>query len=86
MTILIKETVKQISLLSEDQQNILAIYIKKHLKELLAEAQREKYIEEGNYNIDDFNEQTQQAIINIEEEENLTICKNKNDLYNQLGI
>ncbi|MBL1209133.1 hypothetical protein [Geminocystis sp. GBBB08] len=86
MTILIKETVKEISRLSEDQQNILAIYIKKHLKELLAEAQREKYIEEGNYNIDDFNEETKQAIINIEEEENLTICKNKNDLYNQLGI
>ncbi|MGI0483003.1 hypothetical protein ACN4EE_19740 [Geminocystis sp. CENA526] len=86
MTILIKETVKEISRLSEDEQNILAIYIKKHLKELLAEAQREKYIEEGNYNIDDFNEETKQAIINIEEEENLTICTNKNDLYNQLGI
>lgn len=86
MTGLIQKTVETISQLSEEQQNILAVYIQKHLDELLAQAEKEKQIEEGNYHIDDLNEETQQAIINIEEENNLTICKNKNDLYNQLGI
>jgi len=31
-------------------------------------------------------EETQQAIKNIEEQQNLTVCNNKNELYNELGI
>jgi len=82
----IEKTIQEISQLSEDKQYILAIYIKNHLEELLAEAEKEKRIEEDNYTINDFNEETKQAIINIEEKNNLTICKNQQDLYNQLGI
>jgi hypothetical protein len=80
------KVIKEISQLSEEKQDILAIYIKNHLEELLAEAEKEKRIEEGNYIIDDFNEETKQVIINIEEKNNLTISTNQEDLYNQLGI
>ena len=31
-------------------------------------------------------EKTKQVITNVEEENNLIICKNQEDLYNQLGI
>ncbi len=86
MTEVINKTIKEISKLSEEKQNILAIYIKNHLDELLAEAEKEKRIEESDCIIDDFNEETKQVMINIEEEKNLTICKNQEDLYNLLGI
>lgn len=86
MTKAIKKTIKEISALSEEKQNVLATYIKNHFNELLAEAEKEKRIEESNYIIDDFNEETKQAIINIEAENNLTICKNQDDLYKKLGI
>ena len=56
------------------------------MEDILQKAEREKQIEEGNYTIEDFNEETQQAIKNIEENKNLTVCKNKEDLYKQLGI
>lgn len=82
----IEKTIKEISQLSEEKQYILAVYIRNHLEELLAEAEKEKRIEEDNYTINDFNEETKQGIINIEEKNNLTICKNQKDLYNQLGI
>lgn len=39
-----------------------------------------------NYTIDDLNEKTQQVISNIEDKNNLTICQDEEDLYNQLGI
>jgi len=86
MTPLIQTTFNQISGLSEDQQNTLALYLQKHLQEILQKAEKEKRIEEITYTINDFNEETQQVIKNIEEEQNLTVCENKNDLYNQLGI
>ncbi|AOY81505.2 hypothetical protein BJP36_17910 [Moorena producens JHB] len=66
MTKLIQETFEQIAQLSEDQQNALAIYLRKNLAEFLQQAEREKRIEEETYTINDFNEDTQQAIINIE--------------------
>jgi hypothetical protein len=47
----------------------------------LKKADKEKRLSEENYTIDDFHEGTQQAIKNIEEQKNLTICGNKNDLY-----
>ena len=86
MTKLVQETFEQISRLSEEQQNTLAIYLQKHLDEFLQKAEKEKRIEEGTYTINDFNQQTQQAIKNIEEKQNLTICSNKNELYAELGI
>jgi|GEM_PF-2247009 len=86
MTKLIQETFEQISQLNEEQQNTLAIYLQKHLHEFLQKAEKEKRIEEGNYRINDFNQETQETIQNIEEKRNLTVCKNKNELYNELGI
>ena len=86
MTKLIQETFEQISQLSEEQQNTLAIYLQRHLKKFLQEAEKEKRIDEGTYTIEDLNEETQQAIKNIEEQKNLTVCNNKNELYNELGI
>ena len=86
MTKLIQETFEQISQLSEEQQNTLAIYLQRHLKKFLQEAEKEKRIDEGTYTIEDLNEETQQAIKNIEEQKNLTVCDNKNELYNELGI
>lgn len=86
MTGLIQKTFVQISQLSEDKQNTLAIYLQKHLEELLHKAENEKRIEQGSYTINDFNEETQEAIRNIEEQQNLTLCENKKDLYNKLGI
>ena len=86
MTKLIQETFEQISKLSEDQQNKLATYIQNHLNEFLLNAEKESRIEEGDYTIDDFNEETQQAIKNVEEQKNLTVCENRNELFNELGI
>ncbi|MDJ0746421.1 MAG: hypothetical protein QNJ32_24075 [Xenococcaceae cyanobacterium MO_167.B27] len=86
MTKLIQETFEQISRLSEEQQNTLATYLQKHLDEFLQQAEKEKRIEEGTYTINDLNEATQQAIKNIEEQKNLTVCDNKNELYHELGI
>ncbi|MEA5536524.1 hypothetical protein [Crocosphaera sp. XPORK-15E] len=86
MTKLIQETFEQILQLPEEQQNTLAIYLRKHLDEFLEQAEKEKRIAEGNYTTDDFNEETQQAIKNIEEQKNLTYCSNKNELYHELGI
>ncbi len=54
--------------------------------EFFKQAEKEKRIAEGTYTIDDFNVETQEAIKNIEEQQNLTICQDKNDLYNELGI
>ena len=86
MTKLIQETFKQISLLSEEQQNTLANYLQKHLDEFLQKAEIEKRIKEQTYTINNFNQETQQVIRNIEEQRNLTTCKNKNELYHELGI
>ena len=86
MTGLMKQTFDKISRLSEEKQDTLAAYLQKHMDDLLQKAEKEKRIEEGNYTIDDFNEETQQAIKNIEEYKNLTVCENKDDLYKELGI
>ena len=86
MTKLIQETFDKISLLSEEQQNTLAIYLQKHLVDFLQQAEKEKRIEENTYSIEDFNQETQQVIINIEEQKNLTVCKDKDDLYSELRI
>jgi len=108
MTKLIQETFEQIALLSQEQQDSLATYLKKHLAEFLEEAEKErriaegtytisdfKFLEEaekerriaeGTYTISDFNEKTQQAIQNIEEQKNLTVCQDQVELYQQLGI
>ncbi len=86
MTKLIQETFEQISRLSEEQQNTLAAYLQKHLDEFLQQAEKEKRIGEGTYTIHDLNEETQQAIKNIEEQKNLTACDNKNELYHELEI
>ncbi|MDJ0524827.1 MAG: hypothetical protein PX634_05765, partial [Microcystis sp. M53600_WE12] len=86
MTKLIQETFEQIALLSEEQQDSLATYLKKHLAEFLEEAEKERRIAEGTYTISDFNEKTQQAIQNIEEQKNLTVCQDQVELYQQLGI
>ena len=86
MTKLVQETFELISRLSEEQQNTLATYLQKHLDEFLQKAEKEKRIEEETYTLNDFNEETQQAIRNIEERQNLTVCENKNELYHELGI
>ncbi|CCI18178.1 conserved hypothetical protein [Microcystis aeruginosa PCC 9807] len=86
MTKLIQETFEQIALLSEEQQDSLATYLKKHLAEFLEEAEKERRIAEGIYTISDFNEKTQQVIQNIEEQKNLTVGKDEVELYQQLGI
>lgn len=86
MTKLIQETFEQILQLSEEQQNILANYLQKHLHEFLQQAEKEKRIEEGTYTINDLNEETQQSIKNIEEQKNLTICQSQDELYQKLGI
>ncbi|MDJ0509135.1 MAG: hypothetical protein QNJ64_07760 [Crocosphaera sp.] len=52
----------------------------------MQQAEKEKRIEEGTYTINDFNEETQQSIDNIEGQKKLTICKNKKHLYDELGI
>jgi predicted RNase H-like HicB family nuclease len=68
-----------------------------HLEEALSNIQeamelcleleeKERRIAEGNYTISDFNQKTQQAIQNIEEQKTLTVCKDKVELYRQLGI
>ena len=67
----------------QDKQNTLAIYLQKHLNQLLEKAEKEKRIEQGIYRIDDFNEETQQVIRNIEHKKNLTVCDDKNTLYNE---
>ena len=85
-TKLIQETFDQIALLSEEQQDTLATYLKKHLAEFLEEAQKERRIAEGTYTISDFNQKTQQAIQNIEEQKTLTVVKDQVELYQQLGI
>jgi hypothetical protein len=51
MTKLIQETFEQISRLPEEQQNTLAIYLQKHLDEVLQKAEKEKRIEEETYTI-----------------------------------
>ncbi len=86
MTGLMQQTFDKISRLSEEKQNALAAYLQKHLDDLLQKAEKEKRIREGTYTIDDFNEETQQVIRNIEKHQNLTVCENKDDLYKQLGI
>ena len=86
MTKLIQETFEQILQLSEEQQNLLATYLQKHLTEFLQQAEQEKRIEEGNSTINDWNEQTQQSIQNIEKQKDLTICQNQDELYQELGI
>jgi hypothetical protein len=86
MTKLIQETFEKISKLPENQQNKLASYILKHLNEFLLKAEKEERIENGSYTIDDFNEETQQAIKNIEEQDKLTACENRDELFEQLGI
>lgn len=86
MTNLIHKTFDQISQLSEDQQNALAIYIQKHLDEFLQKAEKEKRIQEGTYTLNDFNKETQESIKNIEQKQNLTVCQNKHDLYKELDI
>jgi hypothetical protein len=86
MTKLMQQTFEQILQLSEDQQDTLAIYLQKNIDEILQKAEQEKQITDVIYTLDDLNEETQQAIKNIEQRQNLTICDNKNDLYNQLGI
>ena len=86
MTKLIQETFEQISQLSEEQQNTLAIYLQKHLDNFLQQAEKENRIENGTYTIDDLNQETQQAIKNIEEQQNLTICQDTNELYRELEI
>ena len=74
-----KQTFDKISRLSEEKQDTLAAYLQKYMDDLLQKAEKEKRIEEGNYTIDDFNEETQQAIKNIEEYKNLTVCENKSE-------
>ncbi|MFN9673657.1 MAG: hypothetical protein ACK552_14235 [Microcystis sp.] len=86
MTKLIQETFEQIALLSEEQQDTLATYLKKHLAEFLEEAKKERRIAEGTYTISDFNEKSQRAIPNIDEQNNLTVVKDQVELYQQLGI
>ena len=70
----------------KNNQDSLATYLKKHLAEFLEEAEKERRIAEGTYTISDFNEETQQAIQNIEEQKNLTVCQDQVELYQQLGI
>ncbi|HAC63720.1 MAG TPA: hypothetical protein DCF68_09320 [Cyanothece sp. UBA12306] len=86
MTQLMQETFEQILQLPEEQQNTLAIYLQKHLDDFLQQAEKEKRIEEGTYTINDFNQETQQSIENIEEHKKLTICQDKKHLYDELGI
>ncbi len=64
----------------------MQLILQKHLDECLQQAEKEKRIEEGTYTINDLNEETQQAIKNIEEQKNLTICHSQDELYQELGI
>jgi hypothetical protein len=86
MNQVIQETFEQILQLSEEQQNILAPYLQKHLSEFLQQAEKEKRIEQGTYTINDLNEETQESIKNIEEQKNLTVCQNQDELYQELGM
>ena len=86
MTVLMQQTFDKILLLSEEKQNTLATYLQNHMDDKQQKAEKEKRIREGTYIIDDFNEETQQAIRNIEEFKNLTVCENPDDLYKKLGI
>jgi biotin-(acetyl-CoA carboxylase) ligase len=86
MTRLIRGTFEQIAQLPEEQQDTLATYLQKHLAEFLAQAEKERRIAEGTYTLSDFNEKTQQAIQNIEEQKNLNVCKDQFELYEQLVI
>ena len=81
-----KHAFDKISQLSEEKQDALAAYLQKYMDDILQKAEKEKRIEEGIYTIDDFNESTQQAIKNIEENKNLTVCEDKDSLYKELGI
>ena len=81
-----KQTFARISQLSKEEQDTLAAYWQKHMDELLQKAEQEKRIAERRYTLDDFNEETQQVIRNIEEHQNLTVCEDKDDLYRQLGL
>ena len=56
------------------------------LDNFLQQAEKETRIENGTYTIDDLNQETQQAIKNIEEQQNLTICQDTNELYRELEI
>lgn len=82
----IRKTTQQLNQLSEKKQSIFFSYIENHFQEILAEAEKENRINKMTYTIDDLNEKTQQVISNIEDKNNLTICQDEEDLYNQLGI
>ena len=47
MTKLIQETFEQIALLSEEQQDSLATYLKKHLAEFFEEAEKNDELQKG---------------------------------------
>ena len=66
MTKLMQKNFHHILQLSQEEQNILASYLQEHLNEFLKKPEKEKRIAEENYTINDFNEETQQAIRNIE--------------------
>lgn len=76
----------QIGQLSEQEQTALAAYLKKNLEKILKEAEKEYRIATGTYTIDDFNEETQAAIRDVANRKDLILCKDADDLYNQLGI
>ncbi|MEB3120251.1 MAG: hypothetical protein VKL41_03400 [Snowella sp.] len=81
-----QKTFHHILQLSQEEQNILAPYLQEHLNEFLKKPEKEKRIAKENYTINNFNEETQQAIRNIEKQKNLTICENTNYLYSELEI
>lgn len=86
MTTLTQSLFQQISQLPESQQAALTAYLKNHLEEILKEAEKEHRIATGTYTIDDFNEETQAAIRDIENRKDLIVCKDVDDLYKKLDI
>ncbi|NEO87704.1 MAG: hypothetical protein F6J87_26115 [Spirulina sp. SIO3F2] len=86
MANIIPELLQQLSRLTPTQQNILAAYFQTHLDQILAAAEKERRIATGTYTLDDFNEETQETIRNIENGENSTVCEDVENLYRQLEI
>ncbi len=72
--------------LSEQQQAALAAYITKHIEQILEEAEKEYRIATGTYTINDFNEETQETIRNIENNQGLTKYDSLEEFYKDLGM
>lgn len=87
MTALLQQTFNKLSQLPEHQQDKLATYLEAHQDEILKQAEKEERIANGSYTIDDFNEKTQAAIREVEEERGkLKRYKSAESMFKDLEI